>query len=67
MFEVCLDEDDFLCILDGYSFCFLNLWKCDGEFDCDGNVDELGCCKYFLNMFNDLVNVYGVCLKMFKR
>lgn len=40
MFEVCLDESDFLCILDGYSFCFLNLWKCDGEFDCDGNVDE---------------------------
>lgn len=40
VFEVCLDESDFLCLLDGYSFCFLNLWKCDGEFDCDGNVDE---------------------------
>uniref|UniRef100_A0A8W8LMC0 Uncharacterized protein n=1 Tax=Magallana gigas TaxID=29159 RepID=A0A8W8LMC0_MAGGI len=65
--EVCPDEDDFLCISDGYSSCFPNSWKCDGEPDCDGNVDEQGCRKYFSNTFNDSVNAYGACLKMPKR
>lgn len=41
--EVCPDEDDFLCLSDGYSSCFPKSWKCDGEPDCDGNVDEQGC------------------------
>lgn len=47
MSEVCPDESDFLCLSDGYSSCFPNSWKCDGEPDCDGNVDEQGCRKYF--------------------
>lgn len=62
--EVCPDESDFLCLSDGYSSCFPNSWKCDGEPDCDGNVDEQGCRKYFSNTFNDSVNAYGACLKM---
>mmetsp|Transcript_2294 Transcript_2294/g.4696 ORF Transcript_2294/g.4696 Transcript_2294/m.4696 type:complete len:106 (-) Transcript_2294:196-513(-) len=39
----CPDEDDFMCMSDGQSACFPNNWKCDGEPDCDGNVDEHGC------------------------
>ena len=42
----CPDEDDFMCMSDGQSACFPNNWKCDGEPDCDGNVDEHGCRKY---------------------
>ena len=42
----CPDEDDFMCMSDGQAACFPNNWKCDGEPDCDGNVDEHGCRKY---------------------
>lgn len=35
-----------MCMSDGQSACFPNNWKCDGEPDCDGNVDEHGCRKY---------------------
>ncbi|XP_061168080.1 low-density lipoprotein receptor-like [Saccostrea echinata] len=37
------DVDEFMCMSDGDITCLPNTWKCDGDSDCDGDVDEQGC------------------------